>query len=440
MRNGIFFYILLYFSVSCFNNRFVLKISWQRVASKFLVSNKIRFVIILHVALCKLLSSSSSSSSYQTLEGYATPEGTKKYTEYAISQERPRSHFKSFDSLHLSSIGMGTYLGQLSEEDDQAVESAVYHSIKSGAVNVIDTAINYRAMRSEKSIGRALLRLVNDRIISRDQVFVSTKNGYITNDGDYPHIDVMEYIHRMYIQTEVITADDISSGYNVINPNYLAKCIDKSLMNMHISTIDLVYIHNAFESWYQDVSREQFMEMLVKAFEVYEKYRAKDRIRYYGMATWTCFRVPPGSPEYLSLEQAVKSAESVGGQHHGFRFIQLPYNLAYSEALLLRNQSVGSEENLTILQAAAKLNIGIFTSIPLFQGRLLRSQIPDYGNVTDPVAKLLQIIRSSPSVIAPLIGQKKTEHVEENLKTANMPPLSEEEFKQAVRILTSQQL
>jgi aryl-alcohol dehydrogenase-like predicted oxidoreductase len=402
------------------------------------VSNKIRFVIILHVGISEPLS--SSSSPYQTVEGFATSEGTKNYTEYAISQGRPISHFKSFDSLHLSSIGMGTYLGQPSEEDDQAVENAVFESVKSGAVNVIDTAINYRAMRSEKSIGRALLRLVKDRIISRDQIFISTKNGYITNDGDYPNIDVMEYIHRMYIQTDVITADDISSGYNIINPNYLAKCIDKSLMNMHVSSIDLVYIHNAFESWYQDVSREQFMEMLVKAFEVYEKYRAKNKIRYYGMATWTCFRVPPTSPEYLSLEQAVKSADSVGGKDHGFRFIQLPYNLAYSEALLLRNQSVGSEENLTILQAAAKLNIGIFTSIPLFQGRLLRSQIPDYGGITDPVAKLVQIVRSSPSVIAPLIGQKKAEHVEENLKTANMPPLSEEEFKQAIRILTSQQL
>jgi aryl-alcohol dehydrogenase-like predicted oxidoreductase len=385
-------------------------------------------------------SSASSSSPYQILEGYATPQGTKKYTEYSISQGKPISHFKTFDNLHLSSIGMGTYLGQLSKEDDQAVEDAVYQSVKSGAVNVIDTAINYRAMRSEKSIGRALLHLVNDRIISRDQVFVSTKNGYITNDGDYPNVDVMEYIHRMYIQTEVITADDISSGYNVINPNYLAKCIEKSLMNMHVSTIDLVYIHNAFESWYQDVSREQFMEMLAKAFEVYEQYRTKNKIRYYGMATWTCFRVAEESPEYLSLEQAVKCAERVGGQDHGFKFIQLPYNLAYSEALLLRNQSVGSEENLTILQAAAKLNIGVFTSIPLFQGRLLHSHIPNYGNVSDPVAKLLQIIRSSPSVIAPLIGQKKVEHVEENLKIADVPPLSEEEFKQAVGILTNQQL
>ncbi|HEY3094807.1 MAG TPA: aldo/keto reductase, partial [Nitrososphaera sp.] len=163
-------------------------------------------------------------------------------------------------------------------------------------------------------------------------------------------------------------------------------------------------------------------------------------ICYYGMATWTCFRVPAVSHEYLSLEQAVKTAESVGGGNHGFRFIQLPYNLAYSEALLLRNQSVGSENNLTILEAAAKLKVGVFTSIPLFQGRLLGAQIPDYGGLRDPVSKLVQIVRSSPSVIAPLIGQKRPEHVEENLKVANTPPLSDEEFRQAVKVLTSQQL
>jgi len=379
--------------------------------------------------------------SYQILEGYATTQGTKNYTEYAVAHGKPRNHFRSFQGLNLSSIGMGTYLGQPGEEDDQAVENAVYKSIKSGAVNVVDTAINYRAMRSERSIGRALLRLANEGVISRDQVFLSTKNGYITNDGNYPNIDVMEYMHKMYIQTEIMSADDISSGYNVMNPNYLAKCIDKSLANMHISTIDLVYIHNAFESWHQDVSREKFMEMLTKAFEVYEEYRSKDKIRYYGMATWTCFRVPPENPEYLSLEQVVKCAEAAGGKDHGLKFIQLPYNLAYSEALLLRNQSVvHSEQNLTILQAAAKFNIGIFTSIPLFQGRLLRSNVPNYGNVTDPVAKLLQIIRSSPSIVATLIGQKKQEHVEENLKIANIPPLSEVEFKQAVQILTGQLL
>ena len=375
------------------------------------------------------------SSTYELLHGYATSGGTKKYVEYAIQRGKPSSHFRIFDGLYLSSIGMGTYLGQLTAEDDKAMENAVYESIKSGAVNVIDTAINYRAMKSEKSVGRALLRLEKDDIISRDEVFICTKNGYITNDGDYPSIDVMEYMQKMFISTDLIKAHDISSGYNVLNPNYIERCIDKSLMNMHIGTIDLVYIHNSFESWHEDISKEEFMQMLAKVFEVYEKYRSNTKIRYYGMATWTCFRVSQDNKEYLSLEEVVKLAENIGGRQHGFRFIQLPYNLAYSEALLLKNQIVGSERNLTILEAANRLNIKVFTSIPLFQSRLLRAQIPDYMGLTDQVAKLVQVIRSSPSVIAPLIGYKKPEHVEQNLMLANIPPLNDIEFRKAVQIL-----
>jgi aryl-alcohol dehydrogenase-like predicted oxidoreductase len=376
------------------------------------------------------------SNSYDILSGYATPEGTKRYLEYSVKKGKPSNHFRVVDGIYLSSIGLGTYLGELTAKDDIDVENAVYESIISGSVNVIDSAINYRAMKSEKSIGRALSRLIKEGNIKRDEVFVCTKNGYITNDGDYPRVDVMEYMQNMFISTGIIKANDISSGYNVLNPNYISRCIDKSLMNMHLDTIDLVYIHNAFESWYNDVSRDQFMEMLSKVFDLYEKYRSSNKIRYYGMATWTCFRVTRGNKDYLSLEDVVKLAEKSGDkEQHGFRFIQLPYNLAYSEALLLKNQSVGSEKNLTILEAAKRLNVKVFTSIPLFQSRLLKAEIPDYMGLSDQIAKLVQIIRSSPSVVAPLIGYKKPEHIEQNLKVADIPPLNDQEFKEAVKML-----
>lgn len=376
------------------------------------------------------------SKTFEILHGYATPDGTKNYANNAIQKRgKPSSHFRLFDGLYLSSVGIGTYLGNTTKEDDEALENAIYKSVSSGAINVIDTAINYRAMKSERSIGRALNSLINDGIISRDQVFICTKNGYITNDGDYPAIDVMEYLQRMYISTGIIKPDDISSGYNVLNPAYIERCIDKSLMNMHLGTIDLVYVHNAFESWYEDVSREEFIQMLTKVFEIYERYRSNNKIRYYGMATWTCFRVTPDNKEYLSLEEVVKLAEKIGGNEHGFRFIQLPYNLAYSEALVLKNQTVGAEKNLNILEAAARLHIGIFTSIPLFQGQLLKASIPDYGGSGDQVAKLIQIIRSSPSIIAPLIGQKKREHVEQNLRVSDIPPMSKEQFEKSCAVL-----
>jgi aryl-alcohol dehydrogenase-like predicted oxidoreductase len=373
-------------------------------------------------------------SEYRAIGGFATTEGTKKYMENAIKNGISNSHFRSFANLNLSSLGMGTYLGQITPEDDRDLENAIYESVKSGAINVIDTAINYRSMKSEKNIGNAMKRLIEDGIISRDQVFISTKNGYITNDGDYPTVDVLEYMHNMFISQGIIDSKDISSGYNVLNPNYIRKCIDKSLTNMQLDTIDLVYVHNAYESWVDDISREEFDEMIRKVFQVYEEYRSSNKIKYYGMATWTCFRLSQNERGYLSLEEMVKIAEKVGGKNHGFRFIQLPYNLAYREAYLLKNQSVGVDNGLTILESCNKLNIGVFTSVPLLQAKLFGAKIPDYLGYNNQLQKIVQITRSTPNVIAPLIGQKKHNHVKENIELAKEAPLTTAEFSDAIKI------
>jgi len=382
-----------------------------------------------------IIKSISLINEYRAVAGYATAEGTRKFMENAFKNGMANSHFRSFNNLNFSSLGIGTYLGQLTAEDDIDLENAIYNSLKSGAVNVIDTAINYRSMKSEKNIGHAIKRLIEDKIISRDQVFISTKNGYITNDGDYPTIDVLEYMHKMYISQGIIDSKDISSGYNVLNPNYIRKCIDKSLTNMQLDTIDLVYIHNAYESWFQDISRSEFNEKIRRVFQVYEEYRSKNKIRYYGMATWTCFRLPRNEEGYLSLEDMVRIAEDVAGKDHGFRFIQLPYNLAYREAYSLRNQTVNSDNDLTILEACKKLNIGVFTSVPLLQAKLFDVKIPDYLGIDNQLLKIVQITRSTPNVIAPLLGQKKLNHVKENIELAKVAPLNNSEFNEAIKIL-----
>lgn len=382
-----------------------------------------------------IIKSISLINEYRAVAGYATAEGTRKFMENAFKNGMANSHFRSFNNLNFSSLGIGTYLGRLTAEDDRDLENAIYHSLKSGAVNVIDTAINYRSMKSEKNIGHTIKRLIEDEIISRDQVFISTKNGYITNDGDYPTIDVLEYMHKMYISQGIIDSKDISSGYNVLNPNYIRKCIDKSLTNMQLDTIDLVYIHNAYESWFQDISRSEFNEKIRRVFQVYEEYRSQNKIRYYGMATWTCFRLPRSEEGYLSLEDMVRIAEDVAGKDHGFRFIQLPYNLAYREAYLLRNQTVNSDNDLTILEACNKLNIGVFTSVPLLQAKLFDVKIPDYLGIDNQLLKIVQITRSTPNVIAPLLGQKKLNHVKENIELAKVAPLNNSEFNEAIKIL-----
>jgi aryl-alcohol dehydrogenase-like predicted oxidoreductase len=378
----------------------------------------------------------------EVIEGYATPYGTRKYVDYSVKKMyKPLEHFRIFDKLYLSSLGIGTYRGDLSKTEDKLMENAIYESIKSGCINVLDTAINYRSMRSEKVIGHALSRAIEDNIISRDEIFISTKNGYITSDHEDSEKNVMDYIEERFISKGTIELKDISPSYNTLNSHYIEKCIDKSLSNMKITTIDLVYIHNSYENWHNYITKEEYIKKLSKIFEIYEKYRANNKIRYYGMATWTCFRVPENKKDYLSLEEIVKTAEDVytssgdvdKEKRHGFRFIQLPYNLSLTEPLLLKNQSIGNGKNLSILEAASKLSIGVFASSPFFHGLLFGVNIPKYSKgLNNQSSKLLQIIRSSPSIIAPLIGQKKKEHLVQNFEISNIPPMNKNEFSKAI--------
>jgi aryl-alcohol dehydrogenase-like predicted oxidoreductase len=50
-------------------------------------------------------------------------------------------------------------------------------SIASGGVNHIDTAINYRHMKSERTVGAALRFLFENTKITRDELFVASKIG-----------------------------------------------------------------------------------------------------------------------------------------------------------------------------------------------------------------------------------------------------------------------
>jgi nucleoside-diphosphate-sugar epimerase len=58
----------------------------------------------------------------------------------------------------ISSVGIGTHRGSESLHDDHAYFAAIKRAVRSG-INVIDTAINYRCMRSEQVVGKAIQSL-----------------------------------------------------------------------------------------------------------------------------------------------------------------------------------------------------------------------------------------------------------------------------------------
>jgi len=365
------------------------------------------------------------------ISGFATLEGTEKF---ANNSDANQLNFKKIQHLTLSNVGMGTYLGDSNEETDDAVKNAVEQSILSG-VNVIDTAINYRAQKAERSVGRAISKLIKEGKITRDQIFLCTKNGYLTNDADVKQ-EFWEYVKTEYTQKGIISEGDVTSGYHCMTIPYLNDQLERSMKNLGVECIDLLYLHNAVEGQINDVSRDKFLKNLRLVFEFYEQKRREGKIRFYGMATWECFRVSNDSPQYLSLQDTVSIARDVGGQDHGFRFIQLPFNLHYDQALLKKTQLFDGS-HISILEAASKLGIGVFTSVPFMQGRLLTpGAMPEFNDLK-PSLRALQFIRSAPGVLAPLVGQKSPEHVSENLEIMKIPPINEDEFISLVRKLTS---
>jgi aryl-alcohol dehydrogenase-like predicted oxidoreductase len=106
----------------------------------------------------------------------ATNEGTTHYAK-RFAGRAAEGHFRKAHELVLSSLGIGTYLGQPDDKTDEGYTAAVVAAVESG-INVIDAAINYRFQRSERSIGAAIKQLAK-KGMSREEFVICTKGGYL---------------------------------------------------------------------------------------------------------------------------------------------------------------------------------------------------------------------------------------------------------------------
>lgn len=360
------------------------------------------------------------------LSGVATPEGTERYQK-RFAGRIPPEHFRQTHGLWVSSIGIGTYLGNHDDATDEQYRQAVVRAVESGC-NVIDTAINYRCQRSERAIGAALKEL-EARGFDRSEVVIATKGGFLPFDGAPPQ-DPRSYFEQTFVGTGLATAAEIVGGYHCMTPRYLSHQLDCSLRNLAVESIDIYYVHNP-ESQLGKIAREEFDSRLCRAFEALEHAVAAGKVRMYGTATWNGYRSPADAADYLSLAHIVALAEKAGGKDHHFKVIQLPLNLGMSEALSSVNQQAGGKDT-TLLEAAQTLNIAVMCSASVLQGQLTRN-LPEMirdtfqGLETDG-QRALQFVRSTPGVTTALVGMKQSSHVEENLKTAQAPPAPWEQY------------
>ncbi|MFB6356503.1 MAG: aldo/keto reductase [bacterium] len=356
------------------------------------------------------------------IEGHASHEGTKKYAD-RFNDRVHNQFFQESNRRLISSIGLGTYLGDPSEDDDKAYKKAVKKCVLNG-VNLIDTAINYRFQRSERAIGDALDELITNGDFSR-----ATKGGYVPFDSERP-ADLSAYIQSNFIEPGIARAEDFVGGSHCMAPGYLEHEIQESRKNLGLDTLDIYYVHNP-ETQFQQVDEDEFYERLSQAFEILELAVDDGHIESYGIATWNGLRIQPGKDEYIDLARVIEQAENVAGDGHHFEAIQLPYNLAMPEALTLQNQSL-EHRSLSVLDYAGEHDLTVCSSASLLQGKLTE-QMPE--EILERMQELdssahcaIQFTRSAPGITSALVGMRSPEHIEQNLELSPIPPYDSDEY------------
>jgi aryl-alcohol dehydrogenase-like predicted oxidoreductase len=338
-----------------------------------------------------------------------------------------RTYFRRFGPGVVSSVGLGTYLGDPTDAVDDDYERALLAGLDGGC-NVVDTAVNYRCGRSERVVGRAIARADVDR----EAVVVASKGGFLPFDGERPS-DPADYVRETFVENGPVDPADIAAGYHCIAPAAIEALLDRSLDALGLETIDCYYVHNP-ETQLRVRSAEAVYDQLEATFERLERRIEAGDIGRYGVATWRAFRVPPEDDAHLSLpevvERARSAAETVGRPETGFEAIQLPFNVHMADAFTVPSHDFEGERR-SALAVAHEIGLDVFTSASLGQGELAGGLPPavDAELTGDTAAqRAINFARSAPAVTCALVGASDPDHVAENVAAGTFDPLGARAF------------
>jgi aryl-alcohol dehydrogenase-like predicted oxidoreductase len=338
--------------------------------------------------------------------GHATAEGTARFAA-RFPGHQSHQFYRQAQQLTVSSLGLGSYLGNLDDATDRGYMEAARAALQSG-INFIDTSLNYRHQRSERNLGDAIGAAIAAGEIARDEFVICTKAGYLVPDA---------------VPFRLLQAADIVGNMNSMAPAFLRDQLERSRANLGLETIDVFYLHNP-ETQLQYIARDEFLRRSRAAFEALEALCGEGQICSYGTATWSGYRTA-NAGEGLSLVELERCARDVAGNSHRFRFIQLPLNMAMPEGASLFRENIGGR-TLTVLDAAQELGITVVASASLLQAKLAHGLPADVAvrlpEASTDALRAIQFARSVRGVAVALVGMSSASHVRENLGVAGFAP------------------
>eukprot|EP00347_Sterkiella_histriomuscorum_P019348 403341986 len=382
------------------------------------------------------------------LHGHCSEAGTDRFYRRSQSGENSQYevHPENFkhtynQGLKLSSIGYGTYMGDPDDLTDYKMYDSIKNSVISGGVNVIDTAPNYRYMKSEKTVGKALTTLDQKYGFKRDEIFVASKGGYIPEDAEKMQSQ-QDMIEHMLTELKVPEKDIVTESGHCLHPAFLKYSLEGSLERLNLDTLDLYYLHNPYEAQAPYNLDNVVFDRITKAFEFLEEQVQNGKIKNYGIATYSSLRVKPTENKmHLSIEKLHQIAEKIAGNEHHFKYVQVPINVMMPEAFVEAWQPHTDSKTLVqrqkiLLQVCNDLQLNVISSQTLLQGYCARIPLSrSHNSVFNIPARHLQMIRSIPSkaLKSSLVGMKEVEHVRGNLEVIKKPLMKREDFFDALK-------
>ena len=120
---------------------------------------------------------------------------------------------KLYNNVEVPVLGIGTFM--ISPED---TEKSVYSALKLG-YRMIDTA---NAYMNEEAVGKALKKAINEGIVTREEVFVSTKIWAILYENENAVDDTLKRLDLDYVDLLFIhqPAGNYMAGYRMLEKAY----------------------------------------------------------------------------------------------------------------------------------------------------------------------------------------------------------------------------
>lgn len=304
--------------------------------------------------------------------------------------------------VNIHKIGLGTHLGSFSDEDSERYIDAVIFAVKNG-ITMIDTAINYRGMRSEKDVGNAVRTLISSDIIKREDILISSKAGLLFGDitsGRNP----IKYLHEVLEPKGIRLSDfcECEGLYQTLNPDFFEIALQISLQNLGVDTIDVHYIHIP-EITRAKLTEDEFYKRIAKLFAWYEDKVKEGKIRFYGLALEMPAMEPEEEKWYIDIERVVQIAREISNESSHFKYIQIPYNIQFPYAASVQNQSYRGEK-CSLVEAAHRMGLTVIGSMPLCCGK-------GFENAT--LEEMISFALNEVDAIN--VGSKNVKHIQEIL-------------------------